>query len=279
MTTEVGAPRHRRVAPAPPPPAMAPPDPDWIGGFAVDVGEYRVGLRADAPAVLDLLREVFGRWVVEDAEATDDFGISVNRRGGAGPRLIPQLLHGRTNVLRSRSLPRLLRRLDAALGDLLPSPHRADGIAVRDMAAFVRNGAAALVPTSLAERSTAVERQVAAAGATIAEQASLRIDLASQEIAVVPGLRDWGTVPQMVADLATSPGRYALRSIAWSDSQVVVDERRSTAVARLAELVDLSATDDRQTALQDIVAISDRCVPTPIPRWDPDLAIVLDTLA
>ena len=42
--------------------------------------------------------------LVESADAPDDYGVSVERRGGAGPRMIPALLHGRATLLRSRSL-------------------------------------------------------------------------------------------------------------------------------------------------------------------------------
>ena len=265
---------RRRLAPPAPPPAMAPPDPAWVGGVQLDVGEHRVGVRADSPMVLDLVREVFGQWIVGDDQGGEDFGISVERRGGAGPRLIPQLLHGLSNVLRSRSLPRLLRRLDLELASL---DHEVGGSAIRGMAAIVRNDGAALVPAAVAERSTSVERRIVAAGATIGEQAALRIDLAAQEVVVLPGLTGPDLVPQLIDRLATPPGRYRVRSIAWSADQVTADERPATAVARLAELVDLS-DGDRQENLERVAALRDRLRPTPINRWDVELAAVLDTL-
>ena len=81
------------------PPPMAPPDPDWIGAVAVEVGDQRIGLRADASDVLDQLVQIFRPWIVEGDVPADGFGISIDRRGGAGPRLTPQLLFGRSNVL------------------------------------------------------------------------------------------------------------------------------------------------------------------------------------
>ena len=163
---------------------MAPPDPDWVGGLELDVGDHPVGVQADSTTLLEVIREVFDPWFAGESATIGDFGISVERRGGAGPRLIPQLLHGRSNVLRSRSLPRLLRRLDVALAAIADPPQ---GASVR-MAAVVHGERAALVPTAVAERSTAVERAVAAAGATIAEQAAVQIDLAAQVLVVRPGL-------------------------------------------------------------------------------------------
>ena len=257
------------------PPPMAPPDPDWIGAVAVEVGDQRIGLRADASDVMDQLVQIFRPWIVEGDVPADGFGISIDRRGGAGPRLTPQLLFGRSNVLRSRSRGRLLRCLDVALGSLA---HEGDGLRIDDMAALVQRDAAALVPATVVERSTAVERAVAEAGASIAEQPALRLDLERMEVVVIPGLVDPATAPELMDDLATPPGRYALRSISWSDTQVAANERRATAVARLAELVDLAGLDDRQVGLDRLVDVSERCLDSPISRWDTDVSAVLDGL-
>ena len=262
MSAAVDAPARLRLTPPPPPSAMTPPDPDWVGGVDLDIGSHRVGVHADSTEVLDLVRAVFQHWVVGDGESQGDFGISVDRRGGAGPRLMSQLLHGRANVLRSRSLPRLLRRLDLALGELAEP---VDGTAI-GMAAFVRAGRAVLVPTSVAERSTGVERAVAAAGAAIAEQAALRIDLEAQELVVVPGLTRPGSAHQLVDALsAPDPGRFSLAAIVWTEEQLVADERPATAVARLAEHIDVRHIGDRQAALEHIANLQDRFTSVSIP--------------
>ena len=146
------------------------------------------------------------------------------------------------------------------------------------MAALVQRDAAALVPATVVERSTAVERAVAEAGASIVEQPALRLDLERMEAVVIPGLVDPATAPELMDDLATPPGRYALRSISWSDTQVAANERRATAVARLAELVDLAGLDDRQAGLDRLVDVSERCLDAPISRWDTDVSAVLDGL-
>ena len=274
MTDKVDAPGRRRLEPPPPPPAMAPPEPEWLGGVELDVGDHRVGVRTDSVAVLDLVRETFDQWIVGDLATGGDFGISVERRGGAGPRLVPQLLHGRSSLLRSRSLPRLLRRLDVGLGTIAAPP----GGPEVHMAAFVRGQRAVLVPTSVAERSTGVERAVAAAGATIAEQASLRIDLAMRELVVVPGLTHPRRVPELVDGLATPPGRYTLQSICWSADQLVGDERTATSIARLAEHIDLRDVEDRQLTLEQVVALRDCFAASAIPRWGTDMSIALNIL-
>ncbi len=250
---------------------MAPPDPDWVGGVVLDVGDHRVAVQADSAEMLDAIGEVFAAWIVGDGEPSGDFGISVARRGGAGPRLVPQLLHGRSSVLRSRSLPRLLRRLDLALGELA-EPRV--GTAVQ-MAAFVRSENAVLVPTRFAERSTGVERAVIAAGATIAEQAAVRVDLAAREIEVVPGLTEPGRVPRLVDELITPPARYALRSICWSEDELVGDERAATAVARFAERVDLDDVIDRQAALEHIAALRELFSASVLPRSGADASAAL----
>ena len=278
MTIATNDAGRRRVPPVTEPGAMAPPDPAWVGGFSIAVGEYRVGLHADNTDVLESIRDVFGPWMIESDEITDDFGISVDRRGGGGPRLIPQLLHGRANVLRTRSLPRLLRCLDAILAGLVDDGDAA-GHKVSGLAAIIRGDAAALVPTDLAERSTAVERALIADGATIAERVAIRLDLARQAIVVVPGLPRDRPCPQIVDGTATAPGVYTLRSIFWTRQQLDPEERRATGVARMAELVDLpDGARRRQELLEQIVSLSDRFQPTAIERWGADVSAVVETL-
>ncbi len=178
------APTDGRLAGSPPAPSappqpgpMAPPDPVWVGAVALDVGRHRVGLGADRADLVESLSELFGDWLsVEADDVPVEFGLSVDRRGGRGPRLIPSLLWGRSTLLKSRSLARLFRRLNTALGALVDEAD-ASTVGLSGFAAIVRGDAAALVPVSLAERSTDVELAVAAAGAGIAEAAAIRLDL------------------------------------------------------------------------------------------------------
>ncbi len=210
-----------------------------------------------------------------DAEPVD-FGLSIDRRGGRGPRLIPALLRGRSTLLKSRSLARLYRRLNIELGALVDD-EEATTVGLSGFAAIVRGGSATLVPTSLAERSSDVERAVAAGGAGIAEAAAIRLDLRQQQIVVASGLVAESAL--LVDDIAVAPGRYELRSIFWPEGQVADDEPPLAAVARMAESVALDDADDRRRALEHIVAMRERFDPRPIPRWGSDLSAVLDTLA
>ena len=255
---------------------MAPPDPVWVGSVALDVGGRRVGLRADRADLIESLSKLFGDWLSEEADDVPvDFGLSVDRRGGRGPRLIPALLWGRSTLLKSRSLARLYRRLNTALGALVDEAD-ASTVGLSGFAAIVRGDGAALVPVSLAERSTDVELAVAAAGAGIAEAAAIRLDLVHQQVVVAPGLVADSAL--LVDDVMVAPGRYQLRSVFWPEGQVGDDERPLRAVARMAESVALGDVDDRRSALEQIVALRDRFDPRPVPRWGSDLSAVLGTL-
>ena len=157
------------------------------------------------------------------------------------------------------------------------SPRRRPStVGLSGFAAIVRGDGAALVPVSLAERSTDVELAVAAAGAGIAEAAAIRLDLVQQEVVVAPGLVADNTL--LVDDIVVAPGRYQLRSVFWPEGQVGDDERPVSAVARMAESVALGDVDDRRSALEQIVAMRDRFDPRPVPRWGSDLSAVLGTL-
>ena len=256
---------------------MAAPDPEWVGALALVVGDHPVMLSADRVDVLDSLSELFGDWR-SDAAGGEliEFGLSIDRRGGRGPRLIPSLLSGRSTLLKSRSLARLYRRLNVALGALV-ADEEVSTVGLTGFAAIVRGEDAALVPVSLAERSTDVELAVAAGGAGIAEAAATRLDLRRQQVVVAPGLvAERGILDD---DIAVRPGRYQLRSVFWPEGQVAEDEPRLAAVARMAESIALGDVDDRRHALEHVVAMREYFDPRPVPRWGSDLTGVLDTLA
>ena len=200
---------------------------------------------ADERARLESLSALFGRWRVDVEAVPEGYGLSTDRRGGAGPRMIPALLRGRAVVLRSRSVDRLLRRLDDALGRLARPP-ASNLVPMRQLGALVRGGTAALVPVDLIDRSSALERAVSSAGATIAEWTSVWLDLDTLEVVVEGGILDPATRHALADPVATQPGRYRIGSITWDERWVTSDERPATALARLLQLMNVPAGYDRQ---------------------------------
>ena len=78
-------------------------------------------------------------------------------------------------------------------------------------------------------------------------------------------------VPQ-ADDMCPRPGRHELRAIFWVEQQVTADERRATAVARLARLVEKPPGLDRTRLLTALAELAGRCAPQPIPHFSAVLA-------
>jgi hypothetical protein len=234
--------------------------PRWVGGFSLHVGDRELGVVADDQPVLEMLANTFVATKIDGGLLADDFGVSTMRRPGAGPRLMPELLHRRESVLRSRSTTRLVRRLDLALGNLARGSD--DAFRIRSMAALVRSGAAVLVPESLVIRSTAVERAIIAGAASLIESAALRLDPERGVLIALPGLIQ----PELADDdgLVGGPGSYELNAIVWDPVQIDTRERLSTSVARLSQLIARPAEVDRQEFLDAVVGLGALCRSDPI---------------
>lgn len=268
--------RPPALAAPPDPPPLAAPEPVWVGGFCLDVDGVRVGLRADESDLLGTLRSVFGTHTVEAESVPEDYGVSVARRGGLGPRMIPAFLHGRATVLRSRSRPRVLRRLDLALAELGRDPDQRR-LRLATMGAVTSDGRAVLVPQAWLDRS-AVEHAVAGAGLAIAEGVALRLDVDTLDLLVEDGLLGTAGPAELADGLRPRPGRHELRAIVWGEDQVGADERRATSVARLATLVEKPEGVDRHRLLTRLAELAARCAPERVQRFSADLAPVLAAL-
>lgn len=235
----------------------------WVGALAIGVGEYTVGLRSDEEGVLATLRTMYDDRRITTTDVPHDFGISVNRRGGAGPRMLPALLHGRAQVLHSRSAGRVIRCLDSMLGSL-ERPLAGSTVRTPHFAAVVHAGAAALVPTRIAARSSALEEAAIAAGAAIADSAALAIDLESLEAVVSSGLVGPTVAAERPFPFGADPGRYEIRSVFWSAAQVTGGEGRAESVARFVNLLALPSQIDRDLVLQQVHQLSSRFAADPL---------------
>jgi hypothetical protein len=181
-------------------------------------------------------------------------------------------------MIRSRSMPRVLRRLDLALGQLA-NPVPTDAVRSRQLAAVVREGTAAIVPASFADRSTGIERAIAAGGGSIVEPIGQLFDLQAGEIVVLPGLIGPTGVAALEDALASAPGRYPIKAVLWSAADVLDDERAATGVARFYQLLDRSGSVDRQRVLEGLASLSPRFLPTALPTSGVDTSAVFEALS
>lgn len=193
-------------------------------------GDFHVGVRTDDAALLETLRDTYTSHLREDRRARDDFGLVIGASESRGIREVPHLAHGKQQLLRSRSTMRLVRRLDLELATLVG--HKPAGtVALRGLAAIVGSKRAALVPSSVAQRSSAVERAITRAGAAVAEDAGLRLDPLTGELLVPAGLT--GCAAADGDPLAVVPGRYPVGGMFWFGRDHAVDERPATGLVRL----------------------------------------------
>lgn len=222
---------------------MVAPDPVWVGSLVVRVGALHVGLRSDDPRALQALRSMYERSVVDDDRAASDYAIRMTGAPtGAGLRIRPFVARGRCPLLRSESLPRLLRHLDLALAGLV-SDAVSGTVSLNGVAAVVADRRAVLVPASLVERSSGVERTLRDAGVGIAEELGLRLDPVSGEIVVPKGLVGSTRIADATGvddGLAVESGRHRVESVHWSRQVLGEDEHPSAALVRL-----LTAAEDR----------------------------------
>lgn len=211
--------------------------------MVVRVGEFHVGVRTDDHGALEALRSAYVDLTVDDDRAVGDYAI---RMTGMSPdarlRARPSVARGRCTRLRSESLPRLIRQFDLELACLIARPEPGT-VALHGVAALVLNGWAALVPASVVERSSAVERVLRSAGVGIVEELGLRLDPVRREIVVSEGLVGASRIADATGGddgLAVEDGRHRVRSVHWSRHALGEDEHPSAALVRL-----LTATEDR----------------------------------
>ena len=238
---------------------------------------YHVGVRADDEDVFVRLRSMFCDHLVEASDRSDDFSLRIGHTSRGSPRLQPHLLHARCTLLRSRSVDRLLHRLDLALGvvdlDSLPGLVRVAGLA-----ALIKGDRAILVPTRAVEHSSAMERVITGADARIAEDVATFLDVNTGKIVVLPGLSQDHAGGLTDDGISALPGRYTFRSLYWAADDIEAAERRSLGVVRMMRrLLDLGGLDP-QEVLDGVVELSSRFAPVGLRTNVADLGKALRSL-
>lgn len=219
---------------------------------------YHIGIRSDDEAVLSRLRERFQGHLVSTRKARSDFSIVARSSDHGAQRTVPYLHHGKCPILRSRSIDRLINQLDVSFG-LLGQQSFPGTVKVVGLSALVRGDSAALVPSDVVERVTAVERTVRSARARIADASGIRLDPMEATIRVLPGLTGVGSGPDSIVAL---PGEYRLLGTFWLDDDVAPDERRSVKTVRLMRCVAELGGFDPQVLLEAVANLSDLSSPT-----------------
>lgn len=237
-----------------------------------------VGVRFDDQETLTRAVAAYADHVTVDPKAVDDLSLSLHPAvDRAGNRARPSLRHGGCDVVRARSADRLLRALDSFLVTAVAVP---DGcVRLAGIGALVRDGRAALVPASLLERSSDVERRIGEAGARLADAVSVVLDVRASEVVVVGGLAGTAALKISHAPALAPASRYELAAVHWTADEVVEDERRATAAVRLLRHVQHPTGVAPRELLDGVVAVADRCSDVVVGDGGPaDLRSVLDRL-
>jgi peroxiredoxin len=197
---------------------------DWKGTRVYALGDYHVGLRYDDPETADVLDRLLPVARVNDRRAPDNYSVALGgtptTRGAGGSRSLKLLVHGSSQLVRSRSggrvLAALLQHLSADLDPFDESLTRVNATAV------VRDGEALLLPAGLVNFVKQLQPRMAKASMTIVDTSRTLLDVDARTLVVpeptVP--HDASVIDELDADVKFGgempwirPGRYPLR--AW----------------------------------------------------------------
>jgi hypothetical protein len=200
-------------------------------------------VRSDDAEVLDVLRAAYSAHLVDDDRAVDDLGMVLHPPIPGVGTARSRLQHGRCDLVVGGSIGRKLRALDGLLGRAALPGHPGGSVIIRDRGAVVVDGRAVLVPRALLNRSSGVERAIAAAGGAIADPEVVRLAPATSELVVVDGLL--GPDAEGFDDpISARPGRYRCVAVCWPEHERDAEQRPSLALVRLAaRALDLGPVD------------------------------------
>jgi thiol-disulfide isomerase/thioredoxin len=235
---------------------------EWAGTRAYRFGNHHVGVRYDSDASAEVLDRLFPGARVTDHRVPDNYAVALDGAVGApgfgGARALHLLVRGGTQLVRSRSVGRVLAGLVGHLSaDLDPPDPR---LALATATAMVWEGQGVLLPPHLVDRLQEFQPRWSRAGLRLVDAPRASVDLAGGELvvreptiafdaAVVDELDDGAARGSELPRVA--PGRHPLRGWCFlrAPDQVGPLSPATAVTAALSSLPDLP--DD---AIADTVA-------------------------
>jgi thiol-disulfide isomerase/thioredoxin len=196
---------------------------EWTGTRAYAIQGYHVGVRYDAPETAEVLDRLFAGSRVNDRRAPDNYSVALGgtptTKGSGASRSLKLLVHGSTQLVRSRSGGRVLHALLQYLtGDLTPVDPSSTRVAAT---AVVRDGEAMLLPAGLVDFVKQLQPRFARAGLCLVDTPRTLVDLSARQL-VVPEpavAHDPSVIAELDAGVTLGrelpwvrPGRYPLRT-------------------------------------------------------------------
>ena len=194
----------------------------WAATGAYEIGEYRVGVRADSDRTDHLLARAFDAYRLEDGTPVDaNFSVVIGGYPGTETRALNLLLVADTNVVRSRSPRRVLLALQARLSALLDTDNH--GLLWTNTVAALAGGHAVLLPSLVMYSMHYLQPRLARIGVRLSDDPGAFVDPTTAELVIreptitigAGVLSELPEVRDSRSELAPmEPGRYPLQ--AWS---------------------------------------------------------------
>lgn len=200
----------------------------WQGTRAYALGRHHVGIRYDTPETAEVLDRLFAGARVNDRRVPDNYSVALGSAraadGAAVSHSLKLLVHGSTQLVRSRSSGRVLAALLQYLSsDLLSDLASAAPSFVHvSSTAVVRDGDALLLPPGLVNAVKQLQPRLAKAGIGMVDTPRTLLDVDARELVVPEPVvaHDPAVIDDLDAGATLGnelprvrPGRYPLR--AW----------------------------------------------------------------
>jgi hypothetical protein len=199
----------------------------WAATGAYQIGEYRVGVRADSTRTDQVLAQFLAASRLPDEiRAPDDYAIVLGD-GGTTKRGLNLVLEGDSTVVRTRSPRRALMGLAAYLASHLPS--ETTGLLRASCLTVIVDGEAVILPSDVNSWLDELQPRLARLGAAPIDRPFVSIDAQRREViveepalpvdlSVLEGLPE--PAPRRSERPMVEPGRYPLRRwLIWQSNE------------------------------------------------------------
>jgi peroxiredoxin Q/BCP len=255
----------------------------WAGTRAYRLGDHHVGIRYNSDATAAVLDRLFPGALVDDHRAPDNYSVSLHTDTDGRSRELNLLVHGSTQLVRSRSAGRVIAGLLQQLSDDLGTGD--DALLKVNATVAVMGADAVLLPPGLVQWVKQLQPRFTRQGLALADVRQATVDLERAEVVVPQPTIDHE--PAILDELDEGvrlgselpwvrPGRYPLRAWFLVRSPDAVGEL-SRALAVTAALPHAFLGEDLEHAVAQLATLFERVMPYGL--WYESPADLVDQVA
>jgi hypothetical protein len=249
---------------------------EWAGTRAYRIGDHHVGIRYNSDATAAVLDRLFPGSTVDDRRAPDNYSVSLNTDTDGTSRDLNLLVHGGTQLVRSRSAARvlagLLQYLSADLGT------SDDSLLKVNATVAVIGDDAVLLPPGLVQWVKQLQPRFTRQGIAMVDVPQAALDLEPAEVVIPAPTVDHD--PAVLAELDVGvrlgselpwvrPGRYPVRAWFLAHSPDTIGEL-SRGLAVTAALPLAYQGEELEQAVAQLATLFERVTPNGIWYQRPD---------